>query len=578
MSPHAELVDARRLTGPNRLWDKPGALVEVAVGATDAPMVVEAWQVQARRLLDAVGWSGEATLARVVSGGVSMAISAPVDALYAAVDLNELAWLSAAAELNGHSLSPLEQAEATRRLLDAIGAERNPALLSLADAAEAHGVAFMPGDDLVTVGQGAGSMTWPQDDLPDAGDVDWTRVHDVPVALVTGTDGKTTTTRLVAAIAAAAGHVPGLSTTDGVRVAGERVATGDFAGPEGARMVLRDPRVTLAVLETARGGLARRGVAVRQVAAAVITNIAADHLGQFGLHTLDDLAEVKFVVSRVIRATGRLVLNADDPELRTHAAGAGRTVTWFTLGEESTFVAGQVAGGGDGCWLRADGMLMWQQGTHGIEVLHVADLPIALGGAARYNVANALGAIGAAAALGLPVMAMTQGLAEFRGTAEDNPGRANLMQLGGVDVLVDYAHNPHGLAALVEVVGRMPAARKLILLGQAGDRDDESIRELVRVAWQIRPDRVVVKELHKQLRGRAPGEVPAVIVDELKRLGADETMIDVAPSEVVAVRQALAWAREGDLLVILAHSERGDVLAYLADLDARGWRPGEELD
>ena len=170
------------------------------------------------------------------------------------------------------------------------------------------------------------------------------------------------------------------------------------------------------------------------------------------------------------------------------------------------------------------------------------------------------------------------GLAGFSGSPQENPGRGNVIGLGGVTLLVDFAHNPHGLAALLEMAESLAAKRRLVLIGQAGDRRDEDIRELVQTLWQSRPDRVVVKEMPSVLRGRAPGEVSRLILDELTRLGVQPEAVGQAESELDAVRQALAWAQEGDLLVLLLHSERKAVFALLDALQQRGWRPGAVLD
>ena len=193
-------------------------------------------------------------------------------------------------------------------------------------------------------------------------------------------------------------------------------------------------------------------------------------------------------------------------------------------------------------------------------------MPITFGGTAVFNVANALAAIGAGASIGLPLDAMADGLRRFRGTPEDNPGRGNVLEIGGARVLLDYAHNPAGVAALVRFASSLPANRRLILLGQAGDRDDEAIRELARAAWPLRPDMVIVKELPEMLRGRQAGEIPALLEDELRRLGAASGAVGAvirAEDDPEAVRKALAWARPGDLIVLLVHTRRDEVLEIL---------------
>jgi UDP-N-acetylmuramyl tripeptide synthase len=206
-------------------------------------------------------------------------------------------------------------------------------------------------------------------------------------------------------------------------------------------------------------------------------------------------------------------------------------------------------------------------------VIRVEEIPVTLGGAARHNVANALGAIGIAAAAGFSVEVIAEGLRSLT----SNLGRAVFMELGGAGLLVDYAHNPHGMAAIVDLARRLPGKRRLLVLGQAGDRDDEAIRDLARAAWFLRPDRIIVKELPEMLRGRALGEVPAVLRDELLHLGVVPESITITGTELEAIREALAWAQPEDLLILLAHTQRAEVLALLDRLRESGWRAGEPV-
>jgi UDP-N-acetylmuramyl tripeptide synthase len=454
-----------------------------------------------------------------------------------------------------------------------IAEESSPAVLAMQRAAAEHRVAFLWDDDAVSVGMGTGSRTWPADAIPDPGAVDWDAVHDVPVALVTGTNGKTTTVRLLKAMTDAAGRTPGISSTDGCWVVGEEIGEGDYSGPGGARLVLRDRRVEVAVLETARGGMLRRGLALERADVAIITNVAEDHLGEWGIHDLGELTATKFIVAQ---GTRHLVLNADDPRLRSYPDRAGVRRIWFSRRCEPAEIRANVATGGQTCVLQGDRLMLHT--AAGSEVVAALDeVPMTLGGAAVHNVANALGAVCAARRLGLPLAAIREGLCSFDSSAEANPGRLNRFDLGGVTAIVDFAHNPHGLQALLDMARALPAGRWCVLVGQAGDRDDEAIRELPRLIWKARPDRVVVKELGQHLRGRQPGEVPALIVDELRRLGAPEDAIDVAGSEIDAVRQALQWSRPRDLLLLISHQERASVLELARRLEESGWQPGQPL-
>jgi UDP-N-acetylmuramyl tripeptide synthase len=230
----------------------------------------------------------------------------------------------------------------------------------------------------------------------------------------------------------------------------------------------------------------------------------------------------------------------------------------------------------DGAALEA-GHLVLRRDGRSIPVLPAAEVRIGMTGAARHNLANALAAIAGASALGLPVLAMAEALRSFGADEADNPGRGVLREIAGVRVLLDFAHNPHGVSAIANLVASIPAARRLVLLGQAGDRTDAEIRALAAAVWSMRPDRIVIKEMDSYLRGREPGEIPALFRAELAQQGVPADAITVADSETEAVRSAFGWAREGDLLVLLSHAARARTLALLDRLVQAEWSCGAPL-
>jgi cyanophycin synthetase len=568
------LLDSRRLTGPGLLLDRPGAVVDVAIDEGQQDETIAAWRRNAARMLEAVGWSGEALSVRSFSGGASLALSAPPDALYAATELNEWAWTSAEAELSGAAPAPL--AVEAARLREAIEVESNPPLLALRSMARRRGVTFLSGEDQISVGTGTGVMVWPERRLPSPDEVDWSRVHDVPLVLVTGSNGKTTVVRLLVAMLTQAGWTSGSTSTDGVKVGDRLLAEGDFSGPSGARMVLRDPKVETAVLETARGGILRRGLPVERADVAIITNIADDHLGEFGVQSLADLAETKLVTVRAVGRNGCVVLNADDPILAGARDQVSAPVTWFSLHPERPEIRDHLAGGGRAALLEGDALVL-ATGAERTIVATLSEVAMTFGGGATYNGANALAAVAAGQALHIPLEVIRKTLQWFGREVEDNPGRANLVELGGVRLLIDFAHNPHGMAALAAAASTLPSQRRLVLLGQAGDRSDSAIRELAQAAMGLRPDYAVVKELERYLRGRRAGEVPGLLMDELRRLGLPPEAVSFPGSEVTAVRHALEWAQPGDLLVLPIHQDRAEVLALIERLRREGWRAGEKV-
>ena len=566
-----ELQDSRRLTGPNLVADGPGAVIDGLLEGVETALFRDAWRTRVRELLAAVGWAGEATAERAYRGGITVFHSAPVDALYSATEVNEWAWAAAAADV-GAGDEPEPPGQARARLRDLIEEESNPRLTALQAAAAERSVTFLTDDDEASVGTGTGGLTWSVDAVPDPADVPWNEVHDVPRVLVTGTNGKTTTVRMIDAIGRQAGRHTGFTCTDGIHVNGELVDGGDWSGPGGSRTVLRHRRVELAILETARGGMLRRGLAVDRAQGALVTNVAADHLGEWGILTVDDVASAKLTVAKAVRHGAPLVVNADDAVLARAARALGRPLTWIAI-DEAVAVRTRM-GAEDVAWVARDGWIVRLEGGSERPVVEISAVPATLGGAAAYNVSNALGAAALAYASGLDTDDIAAGLVAFDPSPQESPGRTNLFELGGVTVLVDFVHNPHGLAAIGRLIEGLAPARLGLMVGHAGDRDDQAMLELAQAAWALAPERVAVKELSDYLRGRDPGEVPRIIQDELIRLGAPTETVSVHPDEVDAARALFRWARPGDMLLLSTLAQRQAVLDLVGRLQSEGWQPG----
>ncbi len=573
-------------------------MLELVGEPADATLVAE-WRARVGRARSHLGWEEGAAAVRPHDDGISFAVAAPVDQLYTATEANEWALCSALTARDPGRAAPLEaalaeaalaqpgplaaagppaidEAAALARLGRAAGLERQPALVALVAASTARALPWLLDDDEFSIGAGAGCLRWPLDALPAAAGVPWRELRDVPTVLVTGSNGKTTTVRLVAACLRAAGLRPGYSCTDGLFVDGEWIARGDYSGPVGARTVLREPRVEAAVLETARGGILRRGLAVSRVAAAVVTNVSADHFGEYGIHDLDALADVKLTVAAAIAGDGLLVLNADDPTLRAKSAGLGARfgrslrIGWFAHAADDPFLAAQRATEGATCGVR-DGRVLLHCDAAEHDLGPVAGMPLTVAGRAGYNVANLCAAALAAASLGVAPALVADVLARFGARPEDNPGRLMRFERDGVQVIVDYAHNPEGLRGLLEVAEGLRAGRGRLglVLGHAGNRVDADIERLAAIAAAYRPALVIVKELEGYLRGRAPGEVPRILRETLLRHGLPAEALTQRPTELDAVHGALGWARPGDVLVLPVHGleARAAVLALLRSDD-----------
>jgi len=542
-----EFLDARRLTGPSLLFDKPGSILDVQCTMEEAARFIPVWEKHVGHMLGELGWHDCEYRSLLLLGGVSVGFTAPIDALYAAAEINEWAWAACDHELNDADAPDF--GAAVDALRASIAAEANPELVRLAAAAAATGVTLLWDDDAVSLGHGRHSETWPTRELPDPESLDWDAYRDIPCGLVTGTNGKTTTVRLAAHIAGAAGHRVGFSSTDYIAVGERIVDRDDWSGPGGARNVLRNTDVDVAILETARGGLLRRGLGVATAAAALITNIARDHLGDFGSQDLNELLQVKWIVSRAVADAGKLILNADDPLLVAQAADFPGELVWFSLDANNGVTRAHTDNGGIAFVLDGNDLLFCAGNAREL-LCRDADIPIALGGAARHNVANALAAAALTWSMGIALADIRAGLVSM--SQDDNPGRGNVYQVDGFTVIVDFAHNPHAMQALLDMAGRLPARRRALCCGQAGDRTDELIRELARDAWQTGLDRVIVSELAKYHRGRNTGEVFAIIRDELLRLGAAPEQIEHHDEELESLEAALAWAEPGDQIVMLA--------------------------
>ncbi|MEO6103025.1 MAG: DUF559 domain-containing protein [Pseudoxanthomonas sp.] len=458
-------------------------------------------------------------------------------------------------------------------------AESRPELIALMQAAATHHLPFLADDDEATIGEGDGSRTWFVDELPAPDAVPWNTLHAIPTALVTGSNGKTTSVRLLAAMARAHGWRTAHSCTDGVYFDGIALEAGDFSGPTGARTALRQGQAQAAILETARGGMLRRGLAVAHADVAIVTNIAADHFGEYGVHDLDDLASVKLVVARAIDGRGLLVLNADDPVLARQSRALACPLGWFALDFDLPALVAHRQQGGPTCGVRDGRLLLHFQGATQ-DLGDVAAMPLTQGGRAVYNIANLAGATLAGAALGIAAETLQSVAASFGHSRGDNPGRLQHWRFGTMEVFVDYAHNPDGLHGLFDAVeAQSRKGRLALILGHAGNREDADLRAVAATAASSRPDLVVLKDIAGYERGRAAGDVAAIMRTQLLEDGVPPEAINTCLDEVEATRIALSWARDSDLLVLPIHEmeAREQVTSLLDLMAAEGWLPGSPL-
>jgi cyanophycin synthetase len=397
----------------------------------------------------------------------------------------------------------------------------------------------------------------------------------IPVVSITGTNGKSTVTRLITHILVKAGRRVGTTTSDGVLVNERLIEPGDWTGPGGSLKILGRSDLDVAVLETARGGLVLKGMGYESNEVSVVTNVTSDHLDLQGIHTLPELAEVKATVARVTKPDGWSVLNADDPYVAATARRVRSHVALFSLvAGGSAAVRRNVAAGGRGYVVR-DGWVV-ELGPKGDKrIVELARIPITIGGIARHNVANALAAAGAARGLGASISEVADGLVAFRPTSDRSPGRLNLYRLGARIVIVDFAHNEAGVSAVLDVAegiaggaaGR--AAPITAIVGTAGDRPDDTLRGIARIAAK-RAQRVAIKETLKYLRGRSRESIVGELLAGVKEGGMPTSEVTVYESETAALKAELADSgARPRVVVLLCHEEREEVFGLLETLGAR---------
>jgi cyanophycin synthetase len=399
------------------------------------------------------------------------------------------------------------------------------------------------------------------------GDPPHTIVPKIPVVAVTGTNGKTTTSRMIAHIGRQADKVVGWSNTDGIYLDGALVEAGDYSGPSGAGRVLALPGVELAVTETARGGILLKGIGLTRNDVSVVTNVSADHLGLQGIDTLDQLAEVKAVVPRITRQRGWAVLNGDDPRVF-----AMRTVTkaqpWvFSRDPASPAIRETLDEGGRATTVIDGWVAVLRPQADPDPLVELSDVPMTLAGLSRFNVENTLAAASAALAIGISRSTVVEGLRTFRPDAEHNPGRMNFFTVpvagGAASAVIDLAHNEAGLEALLEIMNgvRPPGARLLLGLGAVGDRTDDLIGRLGEIG-AMGADVVAIGHKERYLRGRSRAELDGLLRDGAERVGVtDVTSYD---TEVDCLAGLVAEARPGDVVGLMCHAQRDEVYEWIA--------------
>jgi len=369
----------------------------------------------------------------------------------------------------------------------------------------------------------------------------------IPIAAITGTNGKTTTTRMVAQILKAAGLTVGMTTTSGIYVDDECILKGDNTGPASARMLLRDKRIEAAVLETARGGIIKRGLGYDLADVGVITNITEDHLGLDGINTIHDLAFVKALVAEAVKPDGYAVLNADDSMVLSIVPRIKANIIFFSRDSDNPAITEHINKGGK-CVYVKDNIAVICDGKKIIPVINIKKIPATYGGRVECNIENSLAAISTAYGLGLSADVIAHGLKSFRCDINTNPGRFNLFEIADFKVLVDYGHNYACYKAVIHSVKQLGYERLVGIIGMPGDRLNNSIKSVGELCGK-NFSKIYIKE-DKDLRGRKRGEIADILYEGVLQGGAGKENVEIIYDEVEALKKAILDAHPNDIIVI----------------------------
>jgi len=377
----------------------------------------------------------------------------------------------------------------------------------------------------------------------------------IPIFSITGTNGKTTTTRLIAHILKNSGRTVGFTTTDGTYIGNQQITQGDNTGPVSAQLVLKDPTVDVAVLETARGGIIRSGLGFDYCDIGVVLNVAADHLGLKDVNTLEDLARVKSVVPRAVSSKGYAVLNAEDKlvyEMKERSEG---TVVCFSMDENNPNIKRRAERGRTSC-VYENGYITILKGKWKVRIEKAVNIPLTYGGRAEFMIQNVLAATLACFVHGVSLEDLRVGLTTFNAGTAQTPGRLNFVEVGDATVLMDYAHNPAGLRGLASFISKLPNKYRTCVINGTGDRRDDDIREFGKVAADTF-DRIVIRTGH-YLRGREPEDLYRLLQEGMAQSD-NKPAIRVIPESRDAIHHAIKYARKKELVVTLADLVPADI-------------------
>ena len=550
---------SKRLVGPNLFFNSTGTVLDIPL-VENQLQVITLLEKEIHRILILLKWNNIVIKHKVYNNGIRVAFTCPYDITLASCDVIDYAWQSVRLFLMTNKY------ENDRDILDTLSpiikAEENLKLREVYTEAQARSLNMFYDNGVITIGSGKYAYQANLSSL-DISSINWKLIRDIPIVLVTGTNGKTTTVRLTNALCQSAGLSVGYCSTDWVKINGDIIDKGDYSGPSGSKYVLTNRNIDVAVLEVARGGLCTRGLGNTNVTASTVSNISVDHLGMDGIETLQDLCEAKSIVYSAVETTGHAVINLDDKYIlnRYESEKIKGKKIFFSQKLSDSEIAKYLNIASYVCFIK-DGFFTLKTSTNETKIIRVNDVPITFKGYAKHNIENVLNAIILAIELGCSISDISRGLLEYQHTSNENLGRSNIFKLNGATVILDFAHNVAGLDAILNMSKVYNPKSLKLMWGQTGDRLF-MVDQMAKVTAHHAPEVMVINEIANFLRGATIGEVPKFIDNSLKRYGYPESSIIHVDDEMSGVHYLLKDLREGDVCILCVHENIEGVIEVI---------------
>lgn len=552
---------SRRLVGPNLFFKETGTVLDIPL-IDDRKKLTKLFNQEAYRILPELGWTEIKLEHKFFNNGVRFAMTAPVDITMPACDVIDFIWASVRQFVEEGSYKTIEEAKS--ELMDFINEDQNLKYRKLHELAKTKGFNAFRDKDTAFVGSGIGCYEF--DLINDEIDnIDWSKVYDIPAVIVTGTNGKTTTVRLTDFICRYAGKLTGYTSTDWVKVNNELVDEGDYSGPTGHQFVLTNKDVEIALLESARGGLLKRGLIESYVNAAAVTNVSADHLGEDGIETVAELAEAKSIVFRTVGEGSHAIINLDNSYMKAKFDELDCSKIVITQNPQDHDMDYYLANS-DYASIVENGEFVWIEKGIKKSLLKVVDAPLTVKGFAKHNIENALVAIALSFKLGISFENISNALKSYENDPKENRGRANVFEWDNKVAVVDYAHNEAGMESLLSMMKAYDKGGKTyLMIGTTGDRK-YLISPINDIIMKHDVDFIVLKETASYLRGAEPLELPFLTKKDLEKKGFDLANTYISCGELEGVEYIVERLQDNDVAILCCQAEVEVVIDYFEKL------------